>query len=199
MPQMEFRKELIKKKRYRMGVFVNQGPTAERAEVERVRVEIPEALREFPLDIWLDCSSHFQVESVKEPSRVKVNTDTGVSDELGFTLNVIKGLDELPMYVSAFFRFNERPSGKDHAILEWTQGVLRWKKFFPTQESEGEIVLPNANAAPSVVVETQGIPADIRVEVLRGKANNGKDFTLKCYTRQDKGRESGTFLWFPRT
>jgi CHAT domain len=185
-PQMEICRELIPKKSYRMGVLVNQGPAAEGAEVKKVSVEVSRDLREFSLDVWLDCSSHFQLEDVSDPSRITVNADTGVSDELGFTCNVLKGPDESPMYVSAFFRYNGRPSGKITRYLEAAEGVLRWKKFLPTRELEGEVVLPNADTVPFVVADTQGIPADIRVEVLRGKANNGKDFNLRCYTQQGK-------------
>ena len=202
-PQMEIQTELIQKKAYRMRVFVNRGPIAEGSEVERVRVEVPHDLREFPLQVWLDCSSHFDVEDVSDPPIVKVNTETATSDELGFTLKVLTTTDKSPMFVSAFFRYNGRPSGKITRFLEWADDVLRWKKFAVAEEtadqdemwkefltgSEGreeEVVLPNADAEPSVAVETEGIPADIRVEVLRAKVNNGKDFTLKCYTPQGK-------------
>jgi hypothetical protein len=185
-PQMEIRKELAPSKSYRLGVFVDQGPAAEDADVAPVKVEVSKDMPEFSLDVWLDCSSHFKLDEVGDPPCLKVNTETGVSNELGFTLNVIASSDHSPMFVSAFFRYNERPSGKITRFLESAGSSLRWKKFSPPKHSEGEVILPNADAAASVVVETHSIPADIRVEVLKTALNNGKEFTLKCYTPQGK-------------
>jgi hypothetical protein len=185
-PQLELRKELVPSQAYRMAVFVDQGPAAPGADVVQVSIEVAEDVVEFPLDVWLDCSSHFSVEELTDPPRIKVKTESGVSDELGFTLKVHKGPDSRPMYVSAFFRYNGRPCGKITRYLEMAKGSLRWKKFVPPGKAEGEVVLPNADAPPSCVVETQAHPADIRVEVLKTEANDGQHFTLKCYTPQSE-------------
>lgn len=179
-PQMELRKELVPQKSYLVGVFVNQDAPAAGADVDEVVAEIPLGLHEFDLEVWLDCSHHFHLDNVTN-TRVKVNADTGVSDELSFQLNVVKDPDESPMYVSAFFRYNQRPSGKIMRYLEWAGSKLRWKRFSPAKQAEGEVVLPRADTSPAVVLEPKGIPADIRVEVL-AKSRSGQSFRLKCFT-----------------
>jgi hypothetical protein len=185
-PQLEIRKELIPHKAYRMAVFVDQEPAALGSEIQPVKVVVPLDVPEVPVDVWLDCSSHFSVEDVTDPPRVMVKTEKGVSDKLGFTLKVVKGADHKPMYVSAFFRYNLRPCGKITRYLQLTKGGLRWKKFEKPGKSDSELVLPNTDAPPSVVLETQTESADIRVEVLKTEANDGKSYTLKCYTSQAK-------------
>jgi hypothetical protein len=181
-PQMEIRKELVPKKAYRMGVFVDQRPEAPGADVQPLRIEVPRDLQDFPVDVWFDCSSHFSVMDVDKPSNVIVNTETGVSSELNFTLNVVKAADEKPMYVSAYFRYNGRPCGKITRYLELGDS-LHWK-FYAPRETEGEVILPNADVPPSFTVEAQARAAEIRVEVLRTEANDGQHFTMICHTPQ---------------
>jgi len=185
-PQVEFRKELLPKKVYNMAVFVDQGSAALGAEVQPVKIVLSQEIQEFELDVWLDCSSHFSVEEVRDPSRITVKTETGVSDELGFTLTVLKAPDNRPMYLSAFFRYNERPCGKITRYLELARAGLIWKQFDASGKPEGEAVLPKADASPSVAVEIQAKPAEIRTEVLRTEANDGQHYTLKCHTSQDE-------------
>jgi hypothetical protein len=185
IPQLEIRKELVPAKAYRMAVFVNQEPAAPGAEVQPLQISVPKDLEEIPVDVWLDCSSHFAVDDVADPPQIKIKTDTGVSDELTFTLKVLRPPDEKPMFVSAFFRYNGRPSGKITRYLELAGRGLRWKPFTPVVKQEGEeVVLPNAGALPSLALEANATLADIRVEVLTTEANDGRQFTLKCYTPQ---------------
>jgi hypothetical protein len=113
-----------------------------------------------------------------------VNAESGVSDEMRFTLKVLKQPDDRPMFISVFFRYNDRPCGKITRYLELKNSSLRWKELLPPVKSEGEVVLPNADALASVLLETHAAPAEIRIEVLRTEANNGRQFTLKCYTPQ---------------
>lgn len=189
-PQLEIRKELVPAKAYLMALFVDQGPAPPGAEVQPLKIEVPRDMKQFPVDVWLDCSSHFSLDEVGDPPRITVKTDTGVSDEMGFTLKVLKAPDDKPMFVSAFFRYNERPCGKINRYLELAGGSLRWKDSVPRGPTEGEVVLPNADAPPSVVVETDAAPADIRIEVLRildpPELDDGRHFKLKCYTGQGK-------------
>lgn len=194
-PQLEIRKELVPAKTYRIAVFVDQGPAAPGAEVQRLKVRVPQNVKYFPVDVWLDCSSHFSVEDTSNPPRISVNTETGISNEMGFTLQVLKSPDGHPMFVSAFFRYNERPCGKITRYLKMANGSLRWKDFVSPAPTEGEVVLPNADAPPSVVVETDAPPADIRIEVLRilkPELDDGRHFNLKCYTPQGKWEDVWT-------
>jgi CHAT domain len=185
-PQLEIRKEQIPGQSYQMAVFLDQAPAAPGAEVKNVKVTIPSDLREFCLDVWLDCSSHFSIDKIAGPSRLTVEADTGTSDELGFTLQVIETSGNSPMYVSAFFRYGDRPCGRITRFLDFVKGSLRWKQFVPPAQSKGDVVLPKAEAPPSVTVDTQSRPADIRVEVLKTESNDGRQFTLKCFTPQGK-------------
>ena len=188
-PQVEIRKILDSGKSYGMTVFVNQGSTPTGAEVQKLKIKVPQNLKQFPVDVWLDCSSHFSVEDTSNPPRISVNTETGISDEMEFTLRVLKPPDDHPMFISAFFRYYERPCGKITRYLEMANGNLRWKEFVPLVPTKGEVVLPNADAPPSVVVETGAAPAEIRIEVLRilkPELDDGRHFNLKCYTPQGK-------------
>ena len=186
MPQLEIRKELVPGKAYGMAVFVDQKAAAPGAEVGPVKIEVPQNAKQVPVDVWLDCSSHFSVEDISNPPQIMVDTESGTSNEMGFTLAVLKQPDDRPMFVSAFFRYNERPCGKITRYLELANGSLRWKEFVQAVKREGEVELPNADAPASVLVETAAVPAAIRVEVLRTEANDGQHFRLKCYTPQGK-------------
>jgi hypothetical protein len=186
MPQLAIRKEIVRGLAYRMAVFVNQEPASPGAEVQPVKVEVPQSLKEFALDVWFDCSSHFSLDEIDDPSRIVVNTESGVSNELSFTVKVVKPPDDKPMYVSAFFRYNQRPSGKITRYLELSSTGLVWKQFIARSGTEGEVVLPKVDAPPSVVVESAAAYAEIRVEVLKTEANDGQHFTLKCQTPQEE-------------
>jgi hypothetical protein len=190
-PQMEIRKEMVPAKIYRLAVFVDQGPAAQGADVQQVKIEIPKDMQQIPVDVWLDCSSHFSVDEIEDPPRITVKTATGISDELSFTLNVLKAPDDRPMFVSAFFRYNGRPCGKIARYLELANGSLRWKEFVQSGETEGEVTLPNADALPSIVVETRAKPAEIRIDVLQTEFKDGRNYTLKCDTPQ----QSWKGLW----
>jgi hypothetical protein len=191
-PQLEIKKEIMAAKVYRMAVFVDQGPVAQGADVQQLKIEIPHDMQQFRVDVWLDCSSHFSVDEIADPPQITVKTATGISDELSFTLKVLKAPDDRPMFVSAFFRYNGRPCGKITRYLELANGSLRWKEFVQSGETEGEVALPKADAPPSVVVETQAKPAEIRIEVLQTALKDGKNYTLKCDTPQ---QDSWKGLW----
>lgn len=183
-PQLETRKVLLAAKAYRLAVFLDQGPVAPGADVQKAKVEVSIETEFFELDVWLDCSSHFALDGMPDRARITVSTQSGVSDELEFTLRVLHFGDDRPMYVSAFFRYNGRPSGKITRYLEFVGNELRWKAFVPREQLKGEIALPNAGAPPSVEVETEATPAEIRIEVLKTQANDGQHYAMKCFTAQ---------------
>jgi hypothetical protein len=184
-PQIEKRKELEPGKAYRCAVWVDQGPAAKGADVQRVKVELPANVKSFSLEIWFDSSSHFAVEDLESPPTLDVKVATGMSNERAFTLRLIKAPDEKPMFVTAFFRFNGRPCGKITRFIEMGAQGWDWKDFVPARPTEGEVVLPNERVAPGITVETMAKPAEIRVEVLKTEENDLQHFTLKCWTPQD--------------
>lgn len=187
MPQLEITKEIAAGREYRMEVSVNQGPAQEGADVQIVSISAPANVASVPVDVWFDCSSHFTIDDIGKPPVINIQTATGVSDALGFTLKAQRALDDgLPMFVSAFFRYQGRPSGRITRYLEAAAGSLQWKKVKAPARPEGEVVLPRATAANSVSVETGARPADIRVEVLRTEANDGRQFRIICITPQDQ-------------
>jgi hypothetical protein len=185
-PQLEIREALVPKKVYRMSVFVDRGPFPLGAEGQKVIVMVPQDVQTFPLDVWLDCSSHFRVEETADSQRITVNAKSGVSDELDFILKVLNAPDGNPMYVSAFFRHNGRPCGRIKRFLDLKNDGLYWKTFVSPDRPEGAVVLPRVGGPPLVSVNTQARPAEIRIEVLRTGANDGQHYTLKCYTPQSK-------------
>jgi hypothetical protein len=181
-PQLEIRREL-QPKVYQMAVWVDQQSAAPGADVQTIEVTVPQSTRSFDLDVWLDRSSHFDLKTDGPPT-LTVDADKGVSDPLNCTVTVLHTAHDRPMYVSAFFRYQGRPCGKITRFFEFRNGVLTPTKIAAPPKSEGEVVLPLSDAPPSVSVNTVAQPADIRVEVLKTEANDGRQFTLKCHTPQ---------------
>ncbi|HEY6249079.1 MAG TPA: hypothetical protein VI685_03910, partial [Candidatus Angelobacter sp.] len=138
-PQLDIVKTLTPGASYRMAVFVDQGAAAAGSEVERVKLKIPWRLRKVAVDVWFDCSSHFSIQDIANPSRVTIQVSTGVSEKLEFTLNIAKGgnNNSRPRYVSAFFRYQDRPCGKIKRYLDVKDGELAWKKPDPPPPLDG--------------------------------------------------------------
>lgn len=191
-PQMKIRKELIPGKKYRLGLLVNQDKPARGAEVTPVVAVLPTNMRKFELAVWFDASHHFELDTEGREGRLTVDVRKGISDELAFTLSRKGRADGIPMYVSAFFRYNERPCGKITRYLEFKGKSLVWKDYVPAPPETGEVVLPNSGTPGMVMVEVKSTPADIRVEVLV-RVIGGQKYTLNCFAKQGNGKWQGNW------
>jgi hypothetical protein len=187
-PQIEIVEELEKATLYKLEVFLDQQAPAPGADIQKVSVEFPSNLKELPVEVWFDCSSHFKLENLPTTSQVTLQVATGVSDHLPFNLRVLPvataDADVRPMFVSAFFRYNSRPCGKITRYLKRTTHGINWQAPTQTSSNDGEVVLPRDSGTPAVRIEATAEPADIRIEVMKTEANDGQHFTLRCFTPQ---------------
>jgi len=184
MPQLEIAAELEKGTLYGLEVSLDQGPAAPGADVRTSEFDVPEDLTEFAVDVWFDCSAGLTLENVPDKPQVTVQSASGLSDHLAIQMRVDASLHDgaQPLFVSAFFRYNGRPSGKITRFLEQRRGNWSFKGAVPAAPSApaGEVMLPKSASAPAAVIDTQAQPADIHVEVLTTPDNDGRHFTLRC-------------------
>jgi len=183
MPQLEIIKETKPGKLYTIAVFLNQLPAQEGADVQRAHFKISSEVNNFFVEVWFDCSPHFSVEDVADQARLMVETVNAASHKLQFTLRVIKPLDDgRPMFVSAFFRYQSRPSGKITRYLKLTKGRLVWDGSPWQSKTNGELAMPVAKVSSSTRIEPGAVAADVRVEVMGTPTNDGRQFMLNCVT-----------------
>ena len=86
------------------------------------------------------------------------------------------------MYVSARFRYLQRPSGKITRYLQYSRDVLRWRPAPAAPPGDDAITLPKATGPASVTIDPIARLADIRVEVLKTEENDGRHFGLEIFT-----------------
>jgi nucleoid DNA-binding protein len=184
-PQMEFSGEPTEPNRYPLAIYLDKSTAAEGAIVEGVVLELPRELLECRVDVWMDCSPQLKIEGLAEDARLTLNVASGVSDKLGLTLTVVEKSKDQPMYVSAFFRYVNRPCGKITRFLEHVGKRLRWKSAIDKTLNANEAP-PSGPDLPAVVIEHGAHPADIRVEVTETAEKDGRSYRMKCLTREGK-------------
>jgi len=187
-PQMELEDEINPGLAHALVVFLDQSEEAAGAEVQKARIQFARGVSEVPIEVWFDCSKQIRLDGIPENARVTLDTETGCSDRLRVTLRLSPG-GESPLYVTAFFRHNGRPCGKITRFLERSAAGLQWAKPNQSPSKTAEITLPKQSTNGSVAIEINGIPADIRIEVLKTDINDGRQFSVHCTTAKAKLKE----------
>jgi hypothetical protein len=181
-PHMEA--TLVEAARYSVSVFANLDPPDEGDSVEPLRLRVPKRISQFAVKVSFDCSPHFRVNGSDE-GEIIVYKGRDETSRAEFSVTLVAANDTHPMSFTALFRYNGRPSGKITRFFEIdSQERIVWKNSSPKQPAQPgqDIKLPKDVHVSNLASDLTARPADLRIEVLRTPANDGRSFKLNCYT-----------------
>jgi CHAT domain len=184
IPHMDLEPTLTEK-RYQVFVFANTTPPDPGSEVKPVRVRLPKHISRFIVNVTFACSPHFRVDG-PDTSQLVFTKSKPESSRASFYVWLREPANSWPMFFRALFRYQGRPSGKITRFLEYNFQAqdLSWKDSGPDEENSKRngIKLPNDIPTSNVSLDFQARPSDIRIEVLKTSANDGRSFQLSCFT-----------------
>jgi CHAT domain-containing protein len=181
-PHMEA--TLVESARYRVSVFANLDPPDEGDSVQPLRLRVPKRISQFAVKVSFDCSPHFRVDGSDE-GEIIVYKGREETSRAKFSVTLVAANDPHPMSFTALFRYNDRPSGKITRFFEIDgQARIVWRKSSPKQPTQPgqDIKIPKDVHVSNLASDLTARPADLRIEVLRTPANDGRSFKLNCYT-----------------
>jgi hypothetical protein len=181
IPHMEFQENGPEK--FTISVFANTEPADDDALVQALTLKIPKKMKQFTVAVSFECSVHFRLEASNSTELIFLRNKPE-SSRASCSVTLILPDDSSPMFLTALFRHNGRPSGKITRFLGYDgqQRQFFWKKPPPVSPNKPnqEIILPKHAHSSNIPFDDTN-SSDIRIEV-RNPTKDGRSFQLECYT-----------------
>jgi hypothetical protein len=183
IPHMEIRPASVERF-FEVSVFANTTAADPGTVVEPLQMRVPKRVLQFKVHVSFRCSPHFRIEGLDHASLVfwRSRADSTVEK---FIVSVAEPDHPGPMFFVALFHYNRRPSGKLTLFVVYdrtTKRITSTAPPGPKNPSNDDHKLPNDVATSRLAIDFKANPSDIRIEVLKTPADDGRTFELRCYT-----------------
>lgn len=172
-------------RRYQVFVYADTNPADPGSSIEPLKLAVPKRITEFKVEASFEYSSHFQIEGSDEGELVFVKSKLE-SSRASFVVMLTAPQEAGPMFFTALFRYDGRPSGKITRFLEYDaqSSKLGWKSDGAKEKKseENQVKLPNNVPTSNITCDFAASPSDIRIEILKTAAEDGRSFKLRCFT-----------------
>ena len=198
MPQMENLVEVTALSLYYCNLFLDQNAANAGADIQPLTIQVPPDLKQFSVDVRLECSSHFVV-TIDAPAALTYVIANAASNKLPITIQLRDASIDLPMFVAAYFDYAGRPSGRIIRYLSVASGHLEWlQRATPDAPASPPktALVPRDNAPTPVAVYPEAKAADIAI-VVRRDLISADTYRITARTANSVWGE-GEEAWKPR-